>query len=50
MLESYAPILNNKRAGHLSISVAEITNTISEAPAVMRKCDPRYVINIWYVV
>jgi tubulin alpha len=42
MLESYAPILNNKRAGHESMSIAEITNKIFEAPAMMIKCDPRY--------
>jgi len=42
MLQSYAPILNNKRAGHESMSVAEITNKVFEAPAMMTKCDPRH--------
>ena len=41
-LATYAPIMGSEKAGHESISVAEITNACFEPTYQMVKCDPRH--------
>nr|prf tubulin alpha [Physarum sp.] len=42
MLCSYAPVISAEKAYHEQLTVAEITNSVFE-PAMMAKCDPRYM-------
>jgi tubulin alpha len=42
MLSSYAPVIPESKAGHESLTVAEITSTAFEPSSMMVKCDPRH--------